>query len=240
MVKETFDFAFIMKILPKVLKALPVTLYITVWSAIFGWLFGLIFTCGKVSRYKRLGSVINVLTAVIRGIPTVVLLYLVYFGLPNLLKGLVGIDISQWQKTTFVIIAMALELSMSSSEMFRSAYNSLDKGQLEAAHALGMTKWQRFVRIIFPQGLYVILPNLTSATMTLIQGTSLVYTLGVMDIMGKARQLNTNEMGLKSLESYVTVALVYWAFSIIVIQIFKGLERRFGRGMKTAATSGNS
>lgn len=237
MVAETFDSKFIIDILPKLLKALPTTLYITAWSALFGWLFGLVFTCARISRHKVLSGIVGVCTTVIRGIPTVVLLYLVYFGLPNLLRGLAGIEISQWEKTTFVIIAMALELAMTSSEMFRSAYNSLDKGQLEAAHALGMTRLQRFRRIIFPQGLYVILPNMTSATLTLIQGTSLVYTLGVMDVLGRARQINSNEFGLKSLEAYIAVALIYWAFSLVITRLFKLLEYWFGRGMKTVASS---
>lgn len=240
MVAETFDIKFIIDILPRVLKALPTTLYITAWSALFGWLFGLVFTYARISRYKVLNSVVGVCTTVIRGIPTVVLLYLVYFGLPNLLRGIAGIEIGQWQKTTFVIIAMALELAMTSSEMFRSAYNSLDKGQLEAAHALGMTRLQRFRRIIFPQGLYVILPNLSSATLALIQGTSLVYTLGVMDVLGRARQINSNEFGLKSLEAYIAVALIYWAFSFVITRLFKLLERWFGRGMKTVASSADA
>lgn len=240
MVAETFDLKFIIDILPRVLKALPTTLYITAWSAIFGWLFGLVFTFARISRHKVLSGAIGVFTTVIRGIPTVVLLYLVYFGLPNLLRGIAGIEISQWEKTTFVIIAMALELAMTSSEMFRSAYNSLDKGQLEAAHALGMTRLQRFRRIILPQGLYVILPNLSSATLALIQGTSLVYTLGVMDVLGRARQINSNEFGLKSLEAYIAVALIYWAFSFVITRLFKLLERWFGRGLKTVASSTNA
>lgn len=240
MVAESFDLKFIIDILPRVLKALPTTLYITAWSALFGWLFGLVFTYARISRYKVLRNAIGACTTVIRGIPTVVLLYLVYFGLPNLLRGVAGIEIGQWEKTTFVIIAMALELAMTSSEMFRSAYNSLDKGQLEAAHALGMTKLQRFRRIIFPQGLYVILPNLSSATLALIQGTSLVYTLGVMDILGRARQINSNEFGLKSLEAYIAVALIYWVFSLIVTRLFKFLELWFGRGLKTVASSADA
>lgn len=239
MIEETFDLKFIIDILPKVLKALPTTLYVTAWSALFGWLFGLVFTFARVSKHKVLSSAIAVCTTVIRGIPTVVFLYLIYFGLPVLLRGIAGIEISQWEKTTFVIIAMAFETAISSSEMFRSAYNSLDKGQLEAAHALGMTRVQRFRRIIFPQGLYVILPNLTSATLALIQATSLVYTLGVMDVLGKARQINSNEFGLKSLESYIAVALIYWAFSFVITRLFKLLEHWFGRGLKTvASTSG--
>lgn len=241
MVAETFDLEYVIKVLPKLLAALPTTLYITAMSVLFGWLLGLAFTFVRVSRHKAVSRISGIISSIIRGIPTVVILYLVYFGLPLLVRGTLGIEIGTWQKTTFVIIAIALETTVSSSEMFRSAYNSLDKGQLEAAHALGMKKRQQFFRIILPQGLYVILPNLTSSTLALIQATSLVYTLGVMDVLGKARQLNSNnEFGLKSLESYIAVALIYWAFSFIVLRLFKLLERWIGRGMRTVASSADN
>ena len=86
----------------------------------------------------------------------------------------------------------------------------------------------------------MILPNLSSAALALVQGTSLVYTLGVMDVLGRARQINSNEFGLKSLEAYIAVALIYWAFSFVITRMFKFLEHWFGRGLKTVASSTNA
>lgn len=236
MVPETFDISFVISIIPKLLLALPVTLRITGLALLCGWAVGLLTTFGKVSRHRRLAWVLDKITVIFRGIPTVVLLYLVYFGMPTLVEALTGVSISKWSKEAFCVIALTIELGVSSSEMFRSAYNSLDRGQLEAAHALGMTRLQRFFRVIVPQGLYVILPNLGSATLSIIQGTALVYTLGIIDIMGRARVLDTNAFGLKTFEAYFTVALFYWAMSFIVTTIFHLLERRFGRGLRTVGT----
>lgn len=237
MIKETFDISFITSITPKLFEALPITLRITGFSLLFGWAAGLLVTFCKVSRHRILALVLDKITVVFRGIPTVVLLYLTYFGLPVLIQAVSGVNIGKWSKEVFCIIALALELTVSSSEMFRSAYNSLDKGQLEAAHAIGMTRLQRFFRVIAPQGLYVILPNLGSAVLSVIQGTALVYTLGIIDIMGRARVLDTNAFGLKTFEAYFTVALFYWGISLLVTAIFRLLEQYFGRGIHTVGTT---
>lgn len=110
--------------------------------------------------------------------------------------------------------------------MFRSAYNSIQKGQMEAAHALGYTEIQKFFHIIVPQGLAVILPNLGSAVLSIIQATALVYTLGIFDILGKARQLDTNVSHVKTFEMYFSVAIIYWALAVLIQFIFSRLEKQ--------------
>ncbi len=230
MIKDSVDFVFIAENFIKILGALPVTIAITLASLFFGWCLGLLIATGKIQGPAWLKEILKWLTDIIRGIPTVVLLYVVYFGLPQLVSALTGANISNWSKQTFVIIALALELGINSSEMFRSAYSSIKKGQLEAAWSLGYTKWQRFTKVIFPQGLYVILPNLSSAVLSIIQATALVYTLGIYDILGKARQIDTNEAHVKTFEMYLAVAAIYWGLSIIVVFVFKKLEAAFGKG----------
>lgn len=236
MVRESFNLSFIIEILPKVLKVLPLTLYMAVAAILFGCLAGLLVTFIKLSKYKTIAAIVDGITVLVRAVPEVVLIYIVYFGLPALIKGTTGLDLDSWEKSTFVILALTIELSASTSELFRSAYNSLDKGQLEAAHALGMTNVQRFFRIIFPQGAYVIMPNLSGLSLGIIQATSLAFTLGVMDVMGKAKVLDSNAFGMNTFEAYVLVALIYWLISFIEGLIFKGLEKKTGKGMKTVAT----
>lgn len=236
MIRESFDIEFIRIIIPKLLGAVPVTLKMSFASILFGCLAGLLLAYIKVSGPKVLRSGTNILTMLLRAIPDVVILYIIYFGLPIFMKSIFGISLASWQKQTFAIIALAIGFSATSSEMFRSAYSSLDKGQLEAAQAMGMNGWQRLRRIIFPQGLYVILPNLAGACLAITQATALAYTLGIMDITGKSRILDTNAGGLKTFECYLTVALFYWAISFVIGAVFKGLEMKFGKGLKTVAT----
>ena len=239
MVKDTFDIAFIIENFPKILGALPITVLITVLSLITGWLVGLAAAVGKIKGPKWLKLILRVLTDVIRGIPTVVLLYIVYFGLPTLTKALFGLTLSSWSKEAFVILALTIELGTSSSEMFRSAFNSIKKGQLEASYALGYSKLQQFIHVIVPQGIYVILPNLGSAVLSIVQATALVYTLGVFDILGKARQIDTNVAHVKTFEMYFASALIYWILAIIIGWIFKGLEAQLGKGY-TRTTKGKA
>lgn len=240
MIKESFDIAFIIEYFPKILGALPVTLSMTVLTLITGWLVGLIVAIGKIKGRKILQSILRVLTDITRGIPTVVLLYIVYFGLPTFFKNGLGINIGGWSKQAFVIIALTIELGISSSEMFRSAFNAINKGQLEAAHALGYSKIQSFIHVILPQGTFVILPNLGNAVLSIIQATALVYTLGIYDILGKARQIDTNNSHVKTLEMYVAVAVIYWVLSLLVGRIFKVLERYYGRGSRAITVADNS
>ncbi|MDR0964563.1 MAG: amino acid ABC transporter permease [Clostridium sp.] len=237
MIRESFDIEYIKTIIPKLLKAVPLTLELSIASIIFGCLAGLLLAYIKVSGPKALKSSVYGLTTLLKTIPDVVLLYIIYFGLPIFLKSVFGISLDSWQKQTFVIIALSISFAATASEMFRSAYSALEKGQLEAAHALGMTKWQRFARIIYPQGLFVILPNLASACLAITQATALAFTLGIMDITGKSRILDTNAGGLKTFESYLTVALLYWAISFLFNAFFKGLEFKFGKGLRTLATN---
>lgn len=235
MVTESFDWTFVLAAIPKLAGALPLTLGIAVVSMIAGCLVGLLLTFGKLSRFRLVRVVVNEATAIVRGIPTIVLLYLSYFALPFVIYRITGQNISGWSKSFFVVVTLGTELAVTCSEMFRSAYNSLDKGQLEAAHSIGMTRVQRFFHIILPQGLYVILPNLGNAALAVIQGTALAYTLGVMDVMGKANVLNTNAFGLKTLEAFVVVALLYWGISLLLNLLFRLLERWFGRGQVPVA-----
>lgn len=235
MERESLHIDFIIQIWPKLLQALPVTLTMALSAIVAGCLVGLLVTLGKISKHHRAASVLDALTVVIRAVPEVVLIYLVYFGLPVLTEDLFGLDIGGWAKPVFVVLALTIQLSSSSSELFRSAYNSLDAGQLEAAHAIGMTGLQRFRRIIFPQGLYVILPNLSGLCLGIIQATSLAYTLGVMDVMGKAKVLDSNAFSMNTFEAYLVVALIYWALSLIEGWLFNVLEKRMGRGMRTVA-----
>ena len=235
MERESFHIDFIIEIWPKLLKVLPLTITMALAAILFGCVIGLLVTLCKVSKHRRTATVIDAVTIVVRAVPEVVLIYLVYFGLPELMKDVFGYDMSGWAKPVFVVMALAIQLSASSSELFRSAYNSLDAGQLEAAHSIGMTTIQRFGRIIVPQGLYVILPNLSGLCLGIIHATSLAYTLGVMDVMGKAKVLDSNAFSMNTFEAYLLVAFIYWALSLIEGWLFKRLETKMGRGMRTLA-----
>jgi L-cystine transport system permease protein len=117
-----------------------------------------------------------------------------------------------------------------SSELLRSAYEAIDKGQREAAVSIGLSPWQAFYRIILPQCVKIIMPNLALSLVALMKEAALAFTIGVVDMMGKAKLMVSNFYGAMALETYLAVALIYWAISFMVQQIVRLSEkRRYGR-----------
>ncbi|MDR1160290.1 MAG: amino acid ABC transporter permease [Syntrophomonadaceae bacterium] len=224
------DFAYMTKAFPKLFYALPLTLGITFAAMIAGMIIGGIFTVCKLSRWRILSAGVHGFTVVLRGIPTIVLLFLSYFGLPVLFS-LFGININNWTKITFAIIALTLEVAAVASELFRSAWLSLDKGQLDAATSIGMNRFQITRRVIVPQGLRVIVPNIGNLLIGQFQNTSLVYTLGIIDIIGRLNILNSQAYGAKSLELYISAAILYWLVCVLFSFCFHFLEQRLNRGI---------
>jgi L-cystine transport system permease protein len=223
------DAAFFLTALPKLAAALPLTLVITFAAMSAGFVLGILLTLGKISRFHRLASCLNVFTSVIRGIPTIVLLFLSYFGLPSLFL-IFGIDINGWNKIMFAIFALVLEVAAVASELFRSAYLSLDKGQLDAAMSIGMNHFQRIRRVIIPQGLRVIIPNIGNLLISQFQNTALVYSLGIIDIIGKLNILDTLSFGAKTFELYIAAALLYWLTYVLFSAAFRLFEKQLNKG----------
>ena len=221
--KETFYWAFFIRNLPKLIGAIPVTLQIMGLALLFGWAGGLLIVFGKL-RGRWTGRLLTAMTDVIRCIPTVLLLFIVYFAVP----GLLGSGAAARSRLPFVVAALAIEIAAVSSEMFRSAFLSIDRRQMEAARALGFAPIQVLGRVIIPQGLRIIAPNLGSAVLAAMQATSMVYTLGILDVLGRARQIDSTVTNTKTLELMLGAALIYWALALIIDGLF-GLLNRYLR-----------
>jgi L-cystine transport system permease protein len=112
----------------------------------------------------------------------------------------------------------------------RSAYQAIDKGQWEAAVSIGLSPWQAFYRIILPQCVKIVMPNLALSLVALMKEAALAFTIGVVDMMGKAKLMVSNYYGALAMETYLAVALIYWVISFMVQQIVRlSDKRRYGR-----------
>lgn len=235
-----FDLSYMLDCVPKIIRAFPLTAFMTVVSMACGLVFGLLLALMMMSKYRILRRIVEAYVNLIRGIPILLLLLIMYFAVPQLLSGL-NIDINHWSKLTFAIITFTITTSVASCEAFRSAYGSIDRGQHEAAASIGLTSFQAWRRIITPQAMYVVLPNLFNLLITLFKDTALAFSLGVMDMMGIAKVLDANTYGMRRLEIYMAVALVYWAFTM-AMEFFAALgERSLAKGsmgMSAAAGKG--
>ncbi|MGY3779765.1 amino acid ABC transporter permease [Streptococcus gallolyticus] len=202
--------------LPEILSALPLTSWVLVLTILFGSLLGLFLAWSQLSGEKSLSSFARGYVFILRCTPPIVLIFLVFYGLPRFLEWWLGIDVNGWSRSVFVILAMTLLFAASISEVFKSSYQALPKGQLEAGLSIGLTDYQTFVRILLPQAFRIALPNITTAIINLLKDIALAYTIGLVDLMGAGNLVISRNLGNYSLETYTAVAIIYWVLALIL------------------------
>ena len=223
------DFHDWLKLLWQVVDKLPLTLFMLGLSLLFSLLLGFLIALMRIQKKPVLSKMATVYLSFMRCTPLLVQLFLVYFGLPQLLL-LVHIDINSWSRITFLVIAFSLHTAAPLSEIIRSAYFSIDKGQFEAAYSIGMNYFQILRRIILPQAFVAALPNLGNAAISLLKDTALAFTIGIIDIMGQVRLILGNNYGIGMFEIYVTISLVYWSMCIVIEITVSYLEKHLKKG----------
>ncbi|MBJ6362872.1 amino acid ABC transporter permease [Paenibacillus sp. GCM10012307] len=231
-----FDIELVFSLIPKLLKYLPVTLELTVISMIAGLLLGLLLAIIKMKKIPVLYQISVVFISFIRGTPILVQLYLCYAGIPLLLKYYnyyheTSYNVNSIPAVFYVLITLSLNEAAYNSEVIRAALLSVDKGQTEAAQSLGMTYGQVLRRIILPEAFIVALPTLGNSLIGLMKGTSLAFVCSVVEITAQSRILAGNN--LRFFESYVAVALIYWAMTILIERAIVFLEKRLDIDFKS-------
>lgn len=225
---------YIIKVLPELIPYLAVTAGIMIGTVFFGSLIGILLAAGKIRRGRAGKLISNLYIYVVRCIPSIVLLFLVYYGLPEVLN-VFGIDINNAGKGFFVITTFSILFSATMAEVFRSAYEAVDKGQREAAVSIGLTEFQAFRRIILPQCVRVAIPNFTNALVNLMKEGSLAYTVGLIDIMGKGQLIIGQNQGSYSLEVYLALFILYWILTVVIEKGAGLMETRLQYCRKTIA-----
>ncbi len=210
---------------PKLLSRLHITLYIVAIALILGMLLGTYIAVVRLYKIPILSQLAAAYVSFVRGIPILVLLYIVYIGLP-LVVGFFGPNINRWDTLIFVMLAYVVNTSAFLSEIIRSAVAGVDIGQTEAAYSVGMTRWQTFRRIIAPQGIQIAMPALGNTIVSLLKDTSLAYTLGVIDLVGVIKAISSHTY--RSLEAYAAAAIIFFVLSSILEQSFKWIEKKIG------------
>ncbi|AZN42812.1 amino acid ABC transporter permease [Paenibacillus albus] len=225
----TFDISYVFQFIPKLLHTLGTTLFIVAGAMLLGLLFGFIAALPRLYKVPVLQRISQVYASFFRGTPILIQLFLFYYGLPEVLK-LIGLDLSKAPVLFFVILTYGLHIGSYVSETIRSAVTSVDRGQVEAAYAIGMTGYQAFTRIVMPQALGIAVPVLSNVLIGLLKDTSLAFTLGVMELTGKSQTLAS--VTRHFIESYIALALVYLVISMILERLLLVAERRLLRHEK--------
>jgi L-cystine transport system permease protein len=233
-----FSLTYVFTVIPRLLPYLGITLFIALSTLILGLFFGALLAWAKLGRIAILRKMACGYTSVVRCTPPLILLFMSYYGLPKLFA-LFGADINDIDKIYFVLAAFTLLYAAVLSELIRSTYEAIDRGQFEAAASVGMTNWQALRRIIFPQGFFIAIPNLGNTVISLLKEGSLAFTIGLIDVMGRAKMIISLNYGARSLEIYLALAIVYWALTFLVVRGTRLLEDAFNfRGQKIREGSG--
>ncbi len=229
-----FHPSYIITALGQIIPFLWVTLATMAGTVFFGSLAGLMLARAKVRRRPLSRALANVYIYMTRCIPSIVLLFIIYYGLPELLLAF-GININGFNKAFFVITTFSVLFAANMAEVFRSAYEAIDPGQREAALSAGLSEWEAFFRILLPQCVTVALPNFANALVNLMKEGSLAYTIGMVDVMGKGQLMIGMNNGSYSLEIYLALAILYWVLTVVLEKGFGYVEKRLSSGKRIVA-----
>lgn len=225
------------KVLTTLSKGIGVTIFVTLVAFSLAMLVGLLLAVASLSRFRILRQLARFYIEIIRGVPILVLLlYVAFVVAPGMVhaanSGLEWLGLDPLRTRDFslmwrAIIALMIGYSAFLAEVFRAGLLSVEKGQIEAAEALGLNGWLRFRLVIFPQAIRTIMPPLGNDFIAMIKDSSLVSVLGVTDItqLGKV----TAAGNFRYFETYNVVALIYLIMTISLSLALRRLERRMRR-----------
>lgn len=216
--------------IPALLPYLAVTLVVGVTSILTGSILGMLLAWAKLSGHKVIRALADGYTYIIRCTPSIVLLFIVFYGLPKFMEAEFGIDMDNLSRAIFVIITFTLLFGAYVSEVFRSAYETVDRGQYEAAVTIGLSPEQAFFRVMLPQAAVIALPNFGKSVINLMKESALAYTIGLIDLLGRTNLIISKNYGAYGVELYVACLLIYWALSFLIEQAFFRMESYLGRG----------
>ncbi len=212
------------------LKGIPVTLIIMVVAILLSFIPALLLALGQIYKVRGVRTFSVVYLAFIRATPPILLILFFYSLFPSLLNQIFKslgsqVDVFKFNPLYYAFIIYSLMTTGSLSEILRSAILTVDKGQLEAAQAIGLTNFQAYRRIVFPQALRSALPNLANLVINLVKGTSLVFVMTVKDITALAKIEASHSYQYS--ESYLVIFVIYLIICGLIQWMFRGLGKRY-------------
>ena len=213
--QHIFDLQLAIESFPYILQGIGYTILISFGGMAFGLILGFFLALGRTSKLVLFRWPTRIFISYMRGTPMLVFLFLLYFGLPN-----IGI---QFSAVTAALIGFSLHSSAYMAEIIRSSLNSIDKGQWEAATALGMSYWQSLLFVILPQATRIAIPPLSNVLLDLIKASSLAAMITVPDLFQRAKIVGGREFDYMTV--YILVGFIYWGICLLV----EVWQNRFGK-----------
>jgi His/Glu/Gln/Arg/opine family amino acid ABC transporter permease subunit len=194
----------------------PETVIVAALSLVFALVFGLFVALMRISRWRLLRWLAIAYIEFLRGTPALVQLFVIYFGLPD-----IGLSPTPFQAA---IIGLGLNGAAYLAEIYRAGIESIHRGQMEAALSLGLTPANAMRYIVLPQAVRTMLPPITNFAIVLLKDTSIVFAVGVVEIMALARNLVTET--LHSAAVYLIAGAIYLCMTIPMARLAARLERQ--------------
>jgi len=205
--------------LPILLQGVGLTIVVTIGSLILSTFLGLVWALLRVSGVRALARLSAGLINLIRGIPIIVLLFYLYFVMPDF-----GIALTALQAA---ILGLGLAYSAYQAENFRAGIEAIDKGQIEAAQAIGMGWWLTMRRVILPQAVRIVLPPYGNIMIMLLKDSSQASTITVAELALQGKLIASSTF--KNTSAFTLVALMYLTMSIPLILLVRHFEKKAGQ-----------
>lgn len=212
------DFQSVINALPALLKGSVTTLQLTIISVFFGLILGLFLALGRLSKNKLIDRICWLYIWIFRGTPLLMQIFFVYYALPMIYKPLT------LDQMPAAYVALALNSGAYLAEIIRAAIQSIDRGQMEAAKALGMNYGQAMRRIIVPQSYRRLIPPVGNEFIMLLKDSALVSAIGMGELMRATVQIS-NATGNAMI--YIPSAALYLAMTAIFTLVFEKLEKKY-------------
>jgi polar amino acid transport system permease protein len=205
--------------LPILMSGVALTIMVTIGSLLLSTVLGLVWALMRVSGIGVLTGFSGGLINVIRGIPIIVLLFYLYFVMPEF-----GVTLTALQAA---ILGLGIAYSAYQAENFRAGIEAIDKGQIEAAQAIGMSWWQTMRRVVLPQAVKIVLPPYGNVMIMMLKDSSQASTITVAELALQGKLIASSTF--KNTSVFTLVALMYLTMSIPLILLVRHFEKRAGQ-----------
>ena len=221
--RKPFDPAFIMDKLPFLLAGVPMTIMVSVASIVLAVVLALLGALGRLSGSAIVYGAASLYVSVVRGTPLIVQILFVFWAVPQIIP-----ELSRVPAPIMGVVALAFNYGAYMTEIFRAGIQAVPGGQREAALALGMSDRRIMIRIVLPQAVRIVTPAIGNEFIAMIKDSALVSWIGVQELLWRARI--EGSANFRSLEMYLTAALIYWILTMVLSLAQDRLEKRMARG----------
>ena len=214
-----FDVIYFFEQFPRLIVKVPFTFFLGTIAFILALFMGILLALEKNSRIRLIRGSAALYVSYFRSTPYITQLFILYFGLPQIIDPLKAMTAE-----TALIISISMNSAAFISEIIRGGLLSVNKGQMEAAVSIGLTRFQALRKIIFPQAFVVALPGLGNSFISMLKSTAMGFTIGVVELLAKAKIGSATSY--RYLESYMAVGIIYWGMMLMIGYFQKKLEKR--------------